>query len=120
MKRTIENSSDLKKLVDFIASEYKPEKIILFGSHGAGVAKEGSDIDLLIIKKTQERFVDRVLGLMQLVRGRFGFIYPVEPLVYTPEEWETAEKTKSIFTRTILSKGVVLYKKEQSSGRNLA
>lgn len=112
MATTLENPPDLKRLVNLIASEYKPEKIILFGSYGAGVAKEGSDIDLLIIKKTQERFVDRVVELMRLVRRRFGFAYPIEPLVYTPEEWKAAEKINSTFTRTALSKGVVLYGEE--------
>jgi len=104
--------SGLEKLVDFIASEYKPERIILFGSYGTEASNKNSDIDLLIIKETKKRFIDRVVELMQLIRSQFGFVYPVEPLVYTPEEWRHAKKINSIFTRTVLSKGVVLYGKE--------
>ena len=103
---------DLKKLVDFIASEYKPERIILFGSYGTDGERKSSDIDLLIIKKTHKRFVDRVVELMRLIRSRFGVEYPVEPLVYTPEEWREAKKINTIFIRTVLSKGTVLYGKE--------
>lgn len=115
-----ESLVDLKRLVDFIASEYKPERIILFGSYRNKTEGQSSDIDLLIIKKTHKRFVDRVVELMQLIRSQFGVEYPVEPLVYTPEEWKAAKKINSIFIRTVLSKGVVLYGKEQSSGRDLA
>ena len=65
------------------------------------------------IKKTDKRFVDRVVELMQLIRSQFGFKYPVEPLVYTPNEFRRAKKINSLFIRTVLSKGVVLYEKRR-------
>jgi len=104
--------SDLEELVNFIVSEYKPGKIVLFGSYGTGEEKESSDIDLLIIKDANKPFVNRVVELMQLIRNRFGFEYPVEPLVYTPEEFRKAKEINSLFIRTILSKGTILYEKE--------
>lgn len=107
-----ETLSGLKGLVNFITSEYRPERIILFGSYGTEAGNKNSDLDLLIIKKTKKRFVDRVVGLTRLIRSRFGFEYPVEPLVYTPDEFRKAKKTNSLFMRTILSKGIVLYEKE--------
>jgi len=116
MDNNISIISGLENLVDFIALEYKPEKIILFGSSGTEIRGKGSDIDLLIIKKTSKRFVDRVVELMRLIRSRFGFQYPVEPLIYTPDEFRKAEEINSIFTRTVLSKGIVLYEKEYSRG----
>ena len=103
---------DLDLLVDFVVSKYKPEKIILFGSYATKTEKINSDIDLLIIKETNKRFVERVIELVQLIRGRFGFKYPVEPLIYTPGEWNRAEEINSSFIRLVLSKGVVLYEKE--------
>jgi len=112
-KQTFKNQDlGLEKLVNFIASEYSPEKIILFGSYGTEREKENSDIDLLIIKNTNKRFVDRVVELTDLIIGRFGFEYRVEPLIYTPEEFRKAKKINSIFIRAVLSKGVVLYEKE--------
>ncbi len=112
MAKGLETRLGLEKLINFIVSEYKPERIILFGSYGTEMRDENSDIDLLIIKETKKRFVDRVVELMRLIRNQFGFEYPVEPLVYTPEEWKCAKQISSIFTRTVLSKGVVLYEKE--------
>jgi len=67
---------------------------------------------VVIIKKTNKRFVDRTVELIQLVRSQFGFKYPVEPLVYTPNEFKKAMKINSLFIRTILLNGVVLYEKE--------
>jgi len=112
MNKGLKTLSNLEKLVDFIASEYNPEKIILFGSYGRQRSSETSDIDLLIIKKTNKRFVDRMVELMQLIRSRFGFEYPVEPLVYTPDEFRQATKINSLFIRAVLLKGIVLYEKE--------
>ncbi len=102
----------LERLVNFIVSEYKPERIILFGSYGTEMARKSSDIDLLIIKKTNKRFVDRLVELMQLIRNKFALTYTVEPLVYTPEEWRCAKEINSIFTRTILSRRIILHGKE--------
>ena len=45
----------LKKLV----SEYSPPKVILFGSYAYGTPRADSDIDLLIVKETSQRFIDR-------------------------------------------------------------
>lgn len=47
MNKDLTSFADLKRLVDFIVSKYKPDKIILFGSYGSGKEKESSDIDLL-------------------------------------------------------------------------
>ena len=41
-------------------AEYAPEKVVLFGSHAYGVSHRDSDIDLLIIKNTQENFFNRL------------------------------------------------------------
>jgi len=112
METKFKSLSELKRLINFIVSDYKPERIILFGSYASAVNKKSSDIDLLIIKKTQKRFVDRVVEVMHSIRKEFGVKYSVEPLVYTPEEWEWAKGVNSIFVRTVLSKGIVLYGKE--------
>lgn len=112
MDRNSITLSGVEKIVNFITSEYRPERIILFGSYGTEASNKSSDLDLLIIKKTKKRFVDRVVELTRLIRSQFGFEYPVEPLVYTPGEFRKAKKTNSLFMRTILSKGIVLYEKE--------
>ncbi len=115
MNKELKRLSSLEKLVDFIASEYNPEKIILFGSYSTQRSTEISDIDLLIIKKTNKRFVDRVVELIQLIRSKFGFEYPIEPLIYTPNEFRRAKKINSLFIRTVLSKGVFCMRKNKAA-----
>lgn len=44
-----ERFSLIKKLCERIAREFKPEKIILFGSQAYGCPTEDSDIDLLVV-----------------------------------------------------------------------
>jgi len=104
--------ADLKALIDYLITKYKPEKIILFGSYGTDKYSYTSDIDLLIVKETEKRFVDRVVELIRLIRDRFESKYPVEPLIYTPDEFKRAKNINSSFIRDILSNGIVLYGKE--------
>lgn len=63
------------------------DKIILFGSHARGTAGEYSDIDLVIISKDFED-----MGFKQrcevLGRAIAEIMEPIEPLAYTPEEFE--------------------------------
>ncbi len=60
---------------------YEPERVILFGSYARGEA--AADIDVVIIKRTTERFLDR----LKVVYERWGLPVSVDILVYTPEEW---------------------------------
>lgn len=47
--RIIEMDSIVNEIIQRIAEAIEPEKIILFGSHANGDAREDSDIDLLIV-----------------------------------------------------------------------
>lgn len=49
----------LKKVTEKIVKEYKPEKIILFGSHAWGKPSRDSDVDLFIVKNSKKRRSDR-------------------------------------------------------------
>ena len=39
----------IDEIVDRIAARFSPERIILFGSHARGDAREGSDLDLMVL-----------------------------------------------------------------------
>nr|MDO8080135.1 nucleotidyltransferase domain-containing protein [Candidatus Freyarchaeota archaeon] len=101
----------LSEIVEKLKSENKPLKIILFGSYAYGNPKEDSDIDLLILKKTNERRVDRVVHVKRIIYNPRREI-PVSPLVYTPEELEERLRIGDDFVEEIIRKGVVLYESE--------
>ena len=102
VKKTIFNM--LKKII----TEYKPEKIILFGSYAYGIPDIDSDIDLLIIKNTKERPIDRRVCVREIVSDPKRRI-PFEPIVLTGEELQKRIEIGDQFIDEILTKGEVLY-----------
>ena len=73
------------KIVEKLKKEYQPEKIILFGSYAYGKSDRDSDVDLLIIKDTPERPIDRRVAVSRIVSNPKR-LTPVEVIVLTPEE----------------------------------
>jgi predicted nucleotidyltransferase len=73
---------EIKKIVDQIVKNYRPQKIILFGSRARGKAKTSSDIDLAVIKKTKDNFIERLKKIAKIVKTWEA----VDILVYTSKE----------------------------------
>jgi predicted nucleotidyltransferase len=69
-----------------IVRDFKPQKIILFGSYANGTPTEESDLDLLVIKdsdspsRLQNRKIRRILSDLRI---------PIDVIVKTPEEFQT-------------------------------
>ena len=103
----------LPRAIQRIVSELKPEKIILFGSYAYGNPTPDSDVDLLVIMKTKAKEIDRYLAVSNLLYPRQ---FPVDILVKTPQEIETASRKKgNFFLREILTKGKVIYERPRRS-----
>lgn len=79
-------------------------KIILFGSLATGNIGLTSDIDLVIIKNTKERFLERLDRMCEEIEPRLA----VDILVYTPEEFAEMREWNS-FIRRVEREGKVLY-----------
>lgn len=97
--------ANIDEIVEIITHQYGPvEKIIIFGSQARGEADEWSDLDLIIIKKTDERFVRRIIEAPTL---------PVQAdiFVYTPEEFETMKENENPFIMSVLESAKVIYEK---------
>src|SRR3972149_2969420 len=73
------------RVVDAIVRAYDPLRVVVFGSFARGDTHEGSDLDLIVVKETGERFFRRI----GRVRDACADIaIDVQPLVYTPAEVE--------------------------------
>ena len=103
-----EISAMILEMVEKIKQGYQPEKIILFGSYAYGTPQRDSDIDLLIIKETAERPIDRRVEVSRMVSDPNRLI-PFEPMVLTPAELEKRIQVGDQFVQEILKKGEVLY-----------
>lgn len=94
---------DIKKIIGIIIEKYGPvEKIILFGSQARETADKYSDLDLIIIKKTDKNFIDRLSD------------FPLLPIhadvfVYTAEEFEIMKENENPFILSALENSKIIY-----------
>lgn len=86
---------------------YGPEKIIVFGSWVRGEADEYSDLDLVIIKETDVRFVRRAVEVSEYIQWSTS----VDVFVYTPEEFQLMQERGTPFIERVLAEGRVIYEK---------
>ena len=98
----------IERIVEKLRKDYAPQKVILFGSRARGSARPDSDIDLLVIKETSERFIDRWTRVRRLLSDPQRTI-PLETLVLTPQEVTQRLAIGDQFVETILREGTVLY-----------
>lgn len=98
----------IQSILQKLITEYAPQKVILFGSHAYGAPGPDSDIDLLIIKETSERFIDRWVTVQRILTGTHRAL-PVETLVLTPQELEKRLAIGDQFIAEIVEKGKILY-----------
>jgi len=108
MNRQRKLNQVLTNILETIISDYQPEKIILFGSLAEGQVGEWSDLDLVIIKDTNDPFMKRSEEIALLCMAPVGVDY----LVYTPNEFEQMVAEKNPFiVEEIVKKGKVLYER---------
>ena len=88
-----------------IARRFKPQRIILFGSHADGEPDEDSDVDLLVVIADGGDPVEKAVQIRCAIPRSF----PLDLIVRNPQDlhWRLAEN--DCFTREIVEKGRVLY-----------
>ena len=101
----------IRKFSAAVAREFRPEKIILFGSYGYGNPTEDSDVDLLVIMpRTRER------GERMSVRIRHAVPrdFPLDLLVRTPAEVNKRLRWGDLFLQEVMEKGELLYEADHA------
>lgn len=96
---------ELSRYVRLLREHYQPQRIVLFGSLAAGETERWSDIDLVIVKETGRKFLDRIREVLELLRPEVG----VDILVYTPDEFDRLTQERDFVRDEIVNKGRVLY-----------
>ena len=82
----------------------------MFGSYAYGTPNPHSDVDLLVIMKTKASLKERSWVVSRLLLPR---PFPVDILVKTPKEVEKALEAGDFFLKEILTRGKVLYDRNQ-------
>jgi len=99
----------LERILQTLITQYRPEKVILFGSVATGSVGEWSDLDLVIIKDTPLPFLQRLVEVAQLCYVGIGVHY----LVYTPDEFaRMVAENNPFIVEEVLHKGKVLYERQ--------
>lgn len=94
----------MKKLI----AGYAPDKVVLFGSWANDYAQEDSSVDLLIVKETDDRYLDRCFKVRRAITDPLRTI-PVDVFVFTPAELAAQLKKSDSFLREAWDKGKILY-----------
>ena len=84
-----------------VAREFRPHKIILFGSYATGAATADSDVDLVVVMPFRGSSTDKVVE----IRGRAEAPFPLDLLVWRPAQ----ARRRNSFTRGVLGEGKVMY-----------
>jgi predicted nucleotidyltransferase len=84
----------------------KAQKVILFGSYALGNASEQSDVDFLVISNST---LPRHKRSRQLYALFDEYPFPMDILVYTPQEVETAIRTPGSFLAKVIAEGREVY-----------
>jgi predicted nucleotidyltransferase len=102
------NDQKANIVIQTIINGYKPMKIIVFGSYARHESGADSDLDLLIIKETEESYYQRPATVRSLFAKQPG---AMDILVYTPEEFEEQKSEINNIVNIAVKTGVVVYEK---------
>jgi predicted nucleotidyltransferase len=105
--RTLELQEELERCIKVLKDGYDPERIVLFGSLVNDNVKRWSDIDLVIIKDTNQPFLDRIKEIILLLQPKVG----IDILVYTPSEFRNLCATRFFLKHEICVKGRIVYER---------
>ena len=94
------------RMVRRIAERFRPEQIILFGSHARGVAGPDSDVDLLVVLPLEGTKHQKQVEIRLALRD---FPVPKDIIVTTPEDFAWRRKIPGTIERPASREGRVLY-----------
>ena len=96
---------NIQEIIEKIAQNFFPEKIILFGSYAYGKPTEDSDVDVLIVMSFKGRNPEKATEIWMATRPQF----PIDIMVRKPAELKKRLKMGDFFFREITEKGIALY-----------
>jgi uncharacterized protein len=105
------NPAKIRSFCNAVAKQFRPSKIILFGSHAYGRPTSDSDVDLLVI---MPRVRERGERMSVRIRHAVPRDFPLDLLVRTPLEVARGLHHGDFFIREIVENGKVMYETHNS------
>ena len=100
------SEKQIKCIVEVIVKNYKPDRVILFGSYAKGNPHKWSDLDFMIIKKTRTPFIKRPIEIMDLFNP---YPHAMDFFVYTPQEFDKSKNNSGSLAYFVNKEGRVMY-----------
>jgi predicted nucleotidyltransferase len=98
----------IRALAKFIAAQFDPEKIILFGSHAYGKPTAWSDVDLLVVMDTPKGELETALEISAALPK---LAFSVDIITRSHAVLEKRKKLGDWFLIDVTEKGKVLYER---------
>jgi len=98
-------SAAISRVVQQIVDGFHPQKIVLFGSYAYGRPTADSDVDLLVVMKTDGPPLHTAARIAAAVDHPF----PIDILVFEPDDVQAALSRDAVFITEVMNKGVVLH-----------
>ena len=95
----------IRHLCQRIAAEFKPEQIILFGSHVYGTPTVESDLDLLVVMPYEGSPLAQAVKISRQLK----LMIPLDLIVRTREQVNERLALGDFFMREIVERGKVMY-----------
>ncbi len=103
-------STEIKKVCEQILRDFRPERIILFGSHAYGTPAPDSDVDLLVVMPFKGSARQKAVE----IRSSIDTSIPLDVLVRTPEQLSERIAMGDFFLREITEIGKVVYEADHA------
>jgi uncharacterized protein len=105
MSEAPSRQAQIRQLCTRIVREFKPERIILFGSHAYGRPTPESDLDLMVVMQFEGDPLEQAVTML----NRLNMLIPIDLLVRTPEQVQQRLEMGDSFMRDIIERGEVMY-----------
>jgi uncharacterized protein len=96
----------IDSMVERIVRKFRPEMVILFGSHARGQASPDSDIDLLVVMDFEGSVVEKRLAIR---RALHRFCVPLDVVVTAPRDFAWRKDVVGTIEWPASREGKVLY-----------
>ena len=105
-------SREIKRWCERVAREFRPEKIVLFGSYAHGTPTEDSDVDVLVVMPLArgQRDVRQAAAIRERVRAPF----PMDVIVRSPQQIARRLAQGDGFIADVLRHGRLMYEGEHA------
>jgi len=107
-KATLNVDREIERMVRRIVRQFRPERVILFGSRARGDARPDSDVDLLVVMPVEG---PKHRKQVEIRVALHGIRVPKDIIVTTPEDFEWRRDVPGTIEYPAANEGRVLYAK---------